>query len=309
GNIEFYKNRTKDILYDIQLPVMTGFSSIPKNIGEVKNWGLEFSLTGRLINTKKTSWSATVNFSRIRNKIVSILGSNLEGIEEDLVANRLFIGEPQNVLYDYEITGELWQLADETAGTIHDGFLPGTLKIVDQNTDGKFSASEDMKILGYADPSYKVGIANNFRYGNFGLYVFINSIQGGKNYYLAPIQPDWGMNNYEFITQGNGIKGSWDYWMPENPNSKYRRVDSAPTYEGINYDQRNFIRLQDVTLSYEFDKKLIERLNINALKVFVSGKNLLTLTKWEGLDPELGIGLTPDYPIMSNYSLGLNIEF
>lgn len=313
GNIEYYSNNTKDILYSIQLPTMTGFSSIPFNIGKVHNHGIEFTLTGNIMNTQDLTWQASFNYSRNRNRIVSILGpqndQNGDGKEDDLIANSLFIGEPQGVIYDYEITGENWQLAERTAGVIPAGFVPGTKKIVDQNGDGSFSANDDRKILGYTDPSYRYGITNNLKYKNFNLYIFINSIQGGKNYYRNNVDPAWTFNNIEFINQGNGPKGSWDYWMPENPNAKYRRTDVRPSYEGLHWDQRNFVRLQDVTLSFSFKKDIIRKLSISNLKLYVSGKNLLTFTKWEGVDPELGLGILPAIPIMSNYTFGLNLEF
>jgi hypothetical protein len=315
GNVEYYSNNTKDILYNIQLPTMTGFSSIPFNIGKVSNHGIEITVIGDILKSGELKWEASANFSRNRNKIVSILGplndQDGDGKEDDLVANSLFIGKSQKVIYDYEILGEgqMWQLADREAGVIPTGFYPGHYKIVDQNKDGAFSATTDRKILGYVDPSYTVGIANTLRYKNLSLYIFINSIQGGKDYYKGHAGPAWTFDNYEFIAQGNGPKGSWDYWMPENPNAKYRRIDIKPSYEGLTYDQRNFIRLQDVSLSYTFNKNLIQKLSINNLKVYVSGQNLLTLTKWEGLDPELGIGIDVGIPMMSSYTVGVNVEF
>ena len=308
GNLEYYRNNTKDILFNIQLPRMTGFSSIFANIGKVRNWGIEFALTGNIVSSDKVSWKTTVNFSRNRNKIVSILGPDLDGIERDIIGSNLFIGEPQNTIYHYEITGELWQLADAEAGVIPDGFLPGTLKIVDQNDDGIISATDDRKVLGYQDPSYRFGISNTLRYNNFNLYFFINSIQGGKDYYKSRVDPNYNINNYSWITTGNGIKGAWDYWMPENPNSKYRRLDTPPTHEGFHFDQRNFVRLQDVTLSYQFNKALINKLPIEGLKVFISGKNLLTFTKWEGIDPEVNRPIEVSFPVMSSYSIGLNVD-
>lgn len=306
---DYYSNDTRDILYKIQLPLMTGFSNVMTNIGKVHNHGIEFTINANIIRERDINWDLSFNFSRNRNKIVSILGPNEEGVEEDLVANRLFIGEPQQVIYGYEITGEMWQLSDRDAGIIPVGFAPGTHKIVDQNNDGNFSSADDMKILGYPDPSYRFGIANTLSYKNLSLYFFLNSIQGGKNYYMGTTNPEWNWNNYEFITHGNGPAGGFDYWMPENPNAKYRRLDWSPTYEGVPYDQRNFLRLQDLTISYTFNKDLVSRLSIGNLKVFASGKNLLTITKWEGWDPETGRGIQQGLPVMSSYALGLNIEF
>ena len=256
------------------------------------------------------TWNATFNFSRNRNEIVSILGDDNDGdgIEDDLVSNSLFIGEPQQVIYDYEING-MWQLADRDADIIPSGFYPGTYKISDLSgpdgePDGEYSASHDKKILGYKDPGYRFGIANTVNYKQFSLYVFINSIQGGKDYYYAT-DDDFGAGDDD-----NAPKGAWDYLMPENTDAYFKRIDGSAQYAPKRYTQRNFIRLQDVSLSYTFDKNLLSKLDIGSLKVFVSGKNLATITDWRGWDPETGAGFSPGaIPLMANYTFGLNVEF
>ncbi|MDO6604439.1 TonB-dependent receptor [Arenibacter palladensis] len=313
GNVEYYKNSTKDILYAIDLPTTSGFSSINTNIGEVKNYGLEFSLTSKWINNKDLKWETTFNYSRNRNEIVSVLGidNDGDGIEDDLTSDQLFIGEPTNVIYDYEITG-MWQLADEEAGDIPNGFFPGTYKIADLNDDGAYSSLDDRKILGYSDPGYRFGIANTVRYKNFSLYAFINSIQGGKDYYYGTDALIFGSANtvLERFDSQNFPTGAWDYWMPENPDARFRRLDVAASYEPNRYMQRNFVRIQDVSLSYDVDKKVLEKLGFSSLRLFISGKNLHTFTKWRGWDPEVGSTYTWGYsPVMANYSLGLNVEF
>jgi TonB-linked SusC/RagA family outer membrane protein len=316
GSIEYYSNDTKNILYAIQLPVMTGFQSISTNIGKVHNQGLELTVFGKVINSKNLKWETSLNFSRNRNKIVSILGpsndQNKDGKEDDLIANSLFIGQPQNVIYDYEIIG-MWQLADRDAGKIPSGFLPGTYKLADLNNDGKISASDDRKILGYTDPSYQIGISNTLQYKKFSLYIFINTIQGGKDYYKA--NTSFGTNAWgkkDQLIYSTPPAGGWDYWRPENPNAMYRRPDTPSQYD-LNTGpivQRNFIRLQDITLSYSFNKELIKKIDIGNLKVFASGKNLLTFTKWKGWDPETGVGFVPNgLPVMADYTLGINVEF
>jgi TonB-linked SusC/RagA family outer membrane protein len=317
GNIEYFSNKTKDILYDVQLPTLTGFSSTATNIGEVENHGLEFSVTGQVIRSKDFKWDMTFNFSRVRNKIVSILGSDNDGdgVEDDLVANGLFIGEPQQVIYDYEIIG-MWQLDDETAGAIPAGFFPGTYKIADLSgpdgtPDGAYSAAYDKKILGYADPSYRFSISNKVSYKNFSLYMLINSVQGGKKYYFGDDSPYSSVywSQKEQLTYVNGPAGAWDYWMPENPDAKYRRLDTSSAYAPRPYSQRNFIRLQDVSLSYSFNKSAIQKLDIENCKIFISGQNLVTITKWKGWDPETGRGFAPGMPLMRSYTIGLNVEF
>lgn len=307
GNVEYYNNDTRNILYAIQLPEMTGFSGINTNIGKVANHGLEFTVTGQIVNSKNFKWEASVNFSENRNKIISILKADNDGDgkEDNLVANNLFIGKPQQVIYDYEIIG-MWQLSDLEAGSIPAGFFPGTYKIADLVDIGQYSAS-DKKILGYKDPSYRFGITNKIDYRQFRLYVFINSIQGGKDYYYASDDPF--VPHKDALSYKNVPRGAWDYWMPENPNAYFRRLDVPGSYPANRYAQRNFIRLQDVSLSYTFRKNMLDKLDIGNLEVFISGKNLLTITNWRGWDPETGVGFTPGRPLMKNYTLGINIEF
>jgi TonB-dependent starch-binding outer membrane protein SusC len=309
GNVEYYTNNTRDILYDIQIPNITGFSTISTNIGKVYNYGLEFSLTGNVIRRNDFSWSVTGNFARNRNRIKSILGADNDGDgkEDDIVTNQLFIGQPQNVVFDYEIIG-MWQLADKESQTIPSGFFPGTYKIADQNGDGLYSPA-DRKILGYRDPSYRFSIANTFNYKSFSLYVFINSIQGGKNYYLANGSPQASGSLYKRDQLSYSNAFQWDYWLPENPNAKYRRLDLPSQFDTNPYDQRSFVRLQDVSLAYNFKTNILEKLKMRNLKLYLSGKNLMTLTKWEGWDPETGVGLTAGLPVQRSYTMGINVEF
>lgn len=317
GNVEYYNNNTKDILYAISIPYMTGFSSINTNIGKVANHGLEFTLSGSIIKTNDFSWEASVNFSRNRNEIVSILGKDDDGdgIEDDMATSGLFIGEPTDVIYDYDIIG-MWQLQDEADDVIPNGFYAGTYKIADISgpdgePDGKYSSTYDRKVQGYKDPSYRMGIANTFNYKKFSLYVFVNTVQGGKDYYYATDALPFNKTNtnIERYSSQNVPSGGWDYWMPENTDARFRRLDTYASYNPERYAQRNFIRLQDVSLSYNFSKKLLSKWDISNLKVFVSGKNLATITKWRGWDPETGQGFELGTPLMANYTFGVNVEF
>lgn len=318
GNIEYYDNSTKNILYAIQIPYVTGFTTINTNIGEVANHGLEISLTGQIIKTQDFKWESSINFSRNRNEIVSILGADNDGdgVEDDLVTNRLFIGEPTGVIFDYEIIG-MWQQADEDAGIIPNGFFPGTYKIADLDDSGDFSANNDKKLLGYTDPSYRMGISNTFTYKQFSLYTFINTIQGGKEHYYGTDSLIFGAANTvdeRYIVQ-NIPKGAWDYWTPDNTDARFRHLEGGSSFEANRYQQRNFVRIQDVSLSYSFNGNILDKMGFSNMKLFVSGKNLATFTKWRGWDPESGQGFTwgnttaQVRPVMANYTLGINVEF
>ena len=140
--------------------------------------------------------------------------------------------------------------------------------------------------------------------------VFINSVQGGKKYYYG--QPGSSLPNPDNIYQSNLF--NFDYWTPENPDARYRQLgyfsQSLGGFAFSPYVQRSFVRLQDITISYNVPASWLKKFNVNRLKAYVSGKNLLTFTDWDGWDPETGSGLdSSKYPVMRSYSVGLNLEF
>ena len=315
GNYEFYVSNTKDLLYDINVPFMNGLfqSKIPTNIGKLRNIGHEFSITGVPVRTKDFEWTITGNFSTNKNEVVSILGIDADGDgrEDDLISNKIFIGKPLNTCYDYNIIG-MWQLDEWNRGEVPNGFKYGTYKVEDINKDGAYKANDDRKIIGYADPKYRFSIINNFRYKDFELKVFINSVQGGKNHYLG--QPASSVINPDRMTLNSFYE--FDYWTPENPNARYRQLGYFTQALGENfspYVSRSFIRLQEISLSYNLPKHLLKKVGINRARVYVSGTNLFTITDWDGWDPEAGQGLVTDtnsgYPTLKNYTIGLNFEF
>ncbi|MDR1455768.1 MAG: SusC/RagA family TonB-linked outer membrane protein, partial [Tannerella sp.] len=310
GTLEYYRSSTYNLLYNIDIPVLNnGIGSIPTNIGKLANRGTDLNLTGIPVQTKDFSWTLTFNYSLNRNKVVSIHGidNDGDGREDDLVASKIFIDHPYGVAYDFEQTG-MWQLADRQAGIIPEGFTYGTYKVKDQNGDGNYTAGEDRIILGYTEPSYRFGIENVLRYRDWELKAFINSIQGGKDYYYA--QPGSGLANPDNIYQNNSFK--WDYWTPENPNARYRQIGEFSPALGTAYSpyiQRSFVRLQNLTLSWRAPSTLLKKIGINNFKVYVTGTNLFTLTDWDGWDPETSSGLGGEYPLLRTYSTGINFEF
>jgi TonB-linked SusC/RagA family outer membrane protein len=310
GDIEYYRSNTSNLLYDVNIPVMNNnISSIPTNIGKLANHGVELTITGTPVKTKDFSWDVTFNYSLNRNEIKRILGIDNDGNgkEDDLVASKIFIGHPYGVCYDFEQIG-MWQMADYQAGIIPEGFTYGTYKVRDINEDGKYTAADDRTILGYTDPSYRFSIENVFRYKNWELKAFINSIQGGKDYYYA--QPANVLANPDNIYQNNIFK--WDYWTPENPNARYRQIGFFTPALGHTYSpyiQRSFVRLQNLTLSYRFPSAMLQKVGINNFKLYLTGTNLFTITDWDGWDPETGSGLGGDYPLLRTYSLGINFDF
>ena len=324
GNYEFYRSKTTDLIYNISIPVMNGtfVTEVATNIGELKNHGHEFSITGIPLRTKDFEWIITGNFSINKNEVVTILGYDLDedGREDDLVSSGIFIGEPLGTIYDYELIG-MWQMEDYYADSIPSGFTFGTYRVADLDTSGNITAANDRKIIGYEDPLFRFSINTSFAYKGFEFRASIYSVQGGKNHYLGQpasrlLIPDH-LTNYSFF--------EFDYWTPENPDAKYRQLgfyNPSLTSAFSPYVSRSFVRLQEISLGYNFSSGLLKKVKIQRAKIWISGTNLLTLTKWDGWDPESNQGLTYDlqtptddedeftaYPTMKSYNIGVNLAF
>ena len=319
GSIEYYSNKTTDLLYNVDIPKFGRYDKFPDNLGKLLNQGIEVTLSSVNIKTPNFSWNSSFVFSRNRDKLAELLGFDHDGDgkEDDLISAGLFIGKPLNVIYHYEITGELYQIGDDIPAYSDIGMYV----VVDQNEDGKLDSENDYKILGYNDPSYRFSITNEFKYKNWSLFTFINSIQGGKDYYygldeslgesvsggfnrlVSGEQPmQWSFPKYEL----------YPYWRPENPDAIYQRIrgNVNPGQLANRYTQRNFIRLQDISLSYNFSSNFLDKFNIDNLRLYLSGKNLFTLTKWRGWDPETGGAITrTGRPVLRSYTFGVNINF
>jgi hypothetical protein len=233
---------------------------------------------------------------------VKLLGdTNGDGVEDDLPQSNLFIGQSAQVAFDYETNG-IYQIGEQ----IPAGYSPGTYRIVDQNGDGIINAS-DRKVLGTTNPGYRASMLNNFQYKNFTLSVFLNAVQGGKHSYLSGNTP-------RKIRDDNAVRDNYlsgiDFWSPDNPTGKYPRSNISATQQPSLFQNRSFVRLQDVSLSYKFTGKFIDQLKLQNLNLFVSGRNLATWTNWEGWDPETNQGWSNDgRPVFKGYSVGLNVTF
>ncbi len=309
GTVDYYRNITTDLLFNVKIPNITGFDEISSNIGEIENKGVELLLNSTNITAGDFVWQTTINFSRNVNEVVRLTGEDKDGdgIEDDLITSGLFIGRSLDAIYDYEVNG-IYQLDEEG---IPAGYSPGTFRIVDQNLveggDYEITPVDDRVFIGKGDPAYRFGILNKFTYKGFKLTVFLNSIQGGKDGYLANNTPR--MVRSDNTIRWNTLSGI-DFWTPGNPNGKYPQSLSTPTVNGALYQDRSFVRLQDISLAYNFNAKVLNRMGIENLNLFVSGKNLAIWTDWEGWDPETDAGLAVgERPVMKGLSVGMNVTF
>ena len=303
GSLDYYTSNTTDLLFNLVLPGITGFTSITSNVGEVSNNGIELILNAAPVRGERFRWEIGFNIARNRNEIVSLLGfdNDDDGREDDLVASGLFIGEPIQTIFNYEIDG-IYQIGDD----IPDGYAVGTYRLRDQDGDGEITP-DDRTIIGNEEPAYSFGIRNTLSYGDFTLRFFINSVQGGSNSYLGANEP------LGQLTPGIAQNQNWyadiDYWSPFNTGATYRLPGTNTPFGGTHYFARSFVRLQDISLAYTLNRDVSDRLGLGSFKVFVSGKNLVTLTDWEGWDPETNSGLNDSRPLLGGFSFGVDVSF
>ncbi len=244
----------------------------------------------------------TGNISFFKNKIVSLYGElDEQGNEIDDVANAWFIGKPIRVNYDYVYDG-VWQ-TDEAEEAAKWNTQPGYDKLKDVNNDYALTA-EDRQIIGQQDPKFIWGLTNSFTYKNLKLEIFVHGVHGVTRY--NDLLRD---NLVTQETRRTPMEKNW--WTPENPtNDFYMNKYEAKFMQGIEgliYENASFIRLKDVSLSYDFPKDMIGKIRINRLRLFITGRNLFTLTEWNGLDPELD--LPRSYPLQKEYVFGINLGF
>ena len=317
GTIEAYKSDTSDLLMLRNIPSISGSSTIWDNIGNVENKGLEVTVNTVNIVSGKFRWETGLNFSIYRNKITELYGSG-----QDDVANKWFIGESLNVIYDYEREG-IWQTSDIAAG-LHLKQDPtaraGDIKFKDISgpngiPDGQIDAQYDRKILGNSLPDWSGGITNRFTYGNFNLNIFFQTTQG-----VLKNNPDI---NYGDEAGRRSTPEVVGYWTAENQSNTWPSLIAYQNNKGYGFPKdASFIRLQDVRLSYTVPGTFLAKNGINNLVLYVSGRNLYTWTNWIGWDPEnnqsyrgqgdssAGLGdWVNNYPLVRTFSLGLNVSF
>ncbi len=304
GDLNVYKTNTFDLLLDRTISAVHGISSIIQNIGETKNNGVEFSINSRNIISQNNGlkWNTSGNIAYIRNEIVSLYGILDENGEEvNDVANSWFIGEPIRVNYDYKWIGT-WQL-DEIEEAAKWSSQPGFVKLEDVNGDGILDGN-DKQILGQLDPKVMWGMTNTISYKNFQLDIFIHGVHGiTKNVY--PYLTD--LETYSVIRRNTWAK---DWWTPDNPTNDYVKNNiSAEFMSGIRgyvYEDASFIRIKDISLSYDFSH-LVSDFNISKLRLYFSARNLFTISDWRGLDPELDSQTST--PLQKEFVFGINLGF
>jgi TonB-linked SusC/RagA family outer membrane protein len=307
ASVNFYSSNTFDLLLNQTIPNTNGFENFLRNVGETKNTGFELDLKTANIQIGDFSWNTNLTFSLNRNKIVKLTGRdvNRDGIEDDDIASGWFIGFPLGSHFDYVFDG-IYQQGDDFS--LIPGAKPGDIRFKDISgpdgvPDGRITPLDRM-VINNNQANFNMGITNIFTYQNLSLSVALNIREGGfsSNSLINP-----GSN---FFDQANFL--NTPYWTESNPINTNPRINYRnPLGYGF-YEDRSFVRLQDVSLSYNLPKKWINKIKTSGLQVYVSGKNLHTWTKWTGWDPEFGGGGRDpglNGPLLKTLVGGINVSF
>jgi hypothetical protein len=289
GTIDAYYSVTENLILNRTLPDVTSFPDITTNLGRVDNRGVEVSLNTVNLSTETYNWESTLNFSLNRNEIVELFGDG-----EDNFENEWFLGKSIHRIWDYETQG-IYGVDDAEEAEIF-GKEPGDFRLRDVNGDSVLTPREDKTFQGYTEPRYRVSMRNRLSYQNFTLSAFLNAHIGLDRSH------DW--HKHTGFAYGRFNRPDYPYWTRENTNEEFARLGSD-TRPGFNYwESATFLRLQNLSLSYQVPSRLASRVAAQNINVYLNAQNVAVLTGYDGNDPETGSLTTPRL-----YSLGLNMTF
>lgn len=278
GVVDVYASHTKDLLMEMTIPSLTGYTLTYANVGETKNKGVDVSLTTVNIRKDKFSWETTLNAGWQKEEIVALSNG-----KEDDIANTWFIGAPIGVIYGYDSNG-LWkeedaeEMAKFNANGLH--FQAGMARPVDQNGDYRINPNDDRIIVGHTRPRWTVGMNNNFSFGNFDFSFFIY----GRLGYTYNTDGEWQGGRY--------MQRSISYYNENNKNAEYQKpiynvAGGDPYYNILGYRSGSFLKLRNVNLGYRLPSSLTQRWGIENMKVYVQARNpaiLYSKIDWIDMD-------------------------
>jgi TonB-dependent starch-binding outer membrane protein SusC len=307
---DYYIKKTTDMLLERPIPASVGIPSnvATKNIGEMQNKGVEFQVSSQnLVNTLK--WSTDFNLSFNRSKILSLDGGTIKigNISDRGAVAIAQEGQPLGMFYGYvsggvdPATGDMIFLDLDHTGDLSDG---------------------DKKIIGNANPKFTFGLTNTFSYKAVSLRIFIQGVQGNKIFNATRIETEGLMDE---ANQTANVLRRWKTpgQVTDIPRSTFG--DNRNSLISSRFiEDGSFVRVKSVTLGYELPSRLISKLSMSRLFIYVTSENLLTFTKYSGFDPEVSLYGRSDsnadknigpgvdygtYPQSRDIFFGLNLSF
>ncbi|WP_413999064.1 TonB-dependent receptor [Flavobacterium sp. W1B] len=321
GSFDIYDRKTTGALVKTPLPLELGPNSYFSNFMDVTNKGVEISLGGDIIRGDDFVWSTNVNWSFNRNKLQKLNGASINPFQLDYFIE----GQPVGTIKGYKVA-KIFQTQDEvdalnaaSPSGFYDQFSTGVgdFMMEDVNGDGEITV-DDRTIIGNIQPDFFGGISNTFAYKNFSLSALFQYSVGAKSIWNAIP-----MGTYNSLGENKYSEYALNTWTPENPNARYAKtLYSDPSANGRISDRyvydTSYLRLKSMQFSYNFDQKLLNKIGFDRATLTLTGTNLLTWTKWPGMDPETfsergnitdQISNEDPYPLAKSFSLGIQVQF
>ncbi len=334
--MDIYRKTTRDLLLDASLPFSSGYYSATKNIGKVRNDGLELSLNTVNFQTRAFKWTTNFNISFNKNKVLALsenqtalltaaqFDQNYNG-QSSYIAK---VGLPMGLMYGYVYEGTYKYDDFNKSGNSYSlkpgvphystetNTQPGMPKYADLNGDGVVD-SNDRTIIGRGLPIHTGGFTNNFEYKGIDLSVFFQWSYGNDIMNANRLFFESSNNRSRELNQ---FASYANRWTPENPTSDIPAATNSSSNRVISsriIEDGSYLRLKNVTVGYTFPAKLVKKWKIDKARVYVAAQNLWTCTGYSGYDPEVSVrnsALTPgldysSYPRAYSISFGVSLGF
>lgn len=334
--VDVYRKNTRDLLLAAQLPYSSGFYNATKNIGKVRNDGLEISLNTLNIKTRDFQWSSNFNISFNKNKVLALsenqtalmtavqFDQNYNG-QSSYIAK---IGLPMGLMYgyiyegtykydDFNQSGNSYTLKSNVPHfSTENNTQPGMPKYADLNGDGVID-SNDRTIIGRGLPIHTGGFTNDFSYKGIDLSIFFQWSYGNDIMNANRLFFESSNNRSRELNQYASYANRW---TADNPTSDIPAATNSSSNRVISsriIEDGSFLRLKNVTIGYTFPSRMTKKWKIDKTRIYVAAQNLWTWTGYSGYDPEVSVrnsALTPgldysSYPRAYSVSFGVSLGF
>lgn len=308
--IDAYIKDTKDLLLNYPLPRSTGFDYAIKNVGKLRNKGLEFMVSSKNIDKQDFQWNTDFNISFNRNNVIDLVGqrfynNNISGRSEVSLVEQ---GQPLGVFYGY----------------VAAGVDPQTGMMLYKTKNGATTSSpsaDDRIIIGNPNPNFIYGLTNNLTYKSFSLNIFLQGTQGNDIFNATRVETE-GMTGPQNQTTAVLRRWTTPGQITDIPKAMVNNTDNSRISTRF-VENGSFMRIKTLTLGYTLPKAFINKIKLSNMRLYVTGENLFTFTKYSGYDPEVNAFTTGNngntnggfgidygtYPQTRNLIFGLNVSF
>ncbi|RAJ10665.1 TonB-linked SusC/RagA family outer membrane protein [Chitinophaga skermanii] len=322
--VDYYNKKTTDMLLNAPVPGSSGYTTIVRNIGAVRNRGFEFALNTVNIQKENFTWSTTFNLSINKNKILALGAAGddvFPGPGFLTQTNVLRVGESVGSFYGLVRLGT-WSEAERdeaakypTIGSSAGHALPGDVKYLDVNGDHAYTDA-DRKIIGKGIPDGYGSFTNTIKFKNFDFLIELQYMYGNDVLNMTRHSAE------DRTGQANSYATVLNAWTPTNQNTNIAQLRPIPAGYSTNIDTRwvedgSFIRGKNIVLGYSFSPETLNKIKLSRLRVYFAAQNVFLITKYTGYDPEVstytenfaqGIQFF-DYPKPRTFMLGVNVGF